>query len=62
MLDKNVSWQVLQLHSAAEQFVELTEMLLVDAPERTDEGFQSEKRVRAGLRFTLNYALAGLIT
>uniref|UniRef100_A0A7I4DW91 Poly A polymerase head domain-containing protein n=1 Tax=Physcomitrium patens TaxID=3218 RepID=A0A7I4DW91_PHYPA len=41
--------KVLQLHSAAEQFVELTEMLLVDAPERTDEGFQSEKRVRAGL-------------
>lgn len=49
--DVVIIWQVLQLHNAAEQFVELTEMFLGEGHERTDEDFQAEKRVQAGWCF-----------
>ncbi|KAG0579762.1 hypothetical protein KC19_4G121500 [Ceratodon purpureus] len=41
--------KVLQLHTAAEQFVNITEMFLGEEHERIDEDFQAEKRVQAGL-------------
>lgn len=41
--------KVLQLHIAAEQFVNITEMFLGEEHERIDEDFQAEKRVQAGL-------------
>lgn len=50
---------MLQLHTAAEQFVELTKMFLGEGHERTDEGFQSEKRVQAGFLFHLHSMYCG---
>lgn len=51
-------WQVLQLHTAAEQFVKLTEMFLGEGHERIDDDFQAEKRVQAGLFSSPSYVQA----
>lgn len=47
-------WQVLQLHNAAEEFVEVTEMFLNKTSKQTEEEIYSENRVKAGFFLTLN--------
>jgi hypothetical protein len=41
--------KVVHLHNCMERFVEVTEMFLGEAHDKTDEEFQTEKRVQAGL-------------
>lgn len=51
-------WQVLQLHNAAEKFVEVTEVFLNKKSEHTEEVY-SENRVQAGSFLTLNTIFEG---
>lgn len=52
-------WQVLQLHNAAEKFVEVTKMFLNNKSEQTEEEVCSENRVQAGFFLTLNTIFEG---